>query len=80
MRNCYDVKYKERGYRPPHANQRTGSRFFAVHRRMRSRSEGMKQADIFRACGLDWEDQPNATSSQQPFWLVALPRVLEKKV
>lgn len=41
--------------------------------------EGMKQADIFRACGLDWEDQPNATSSQQHFWLVALLRVLEKE-
>lgn len=44
-----------------------------------SNSEGMKQAEIFRACGLDWNDQPNATSSQQHFWLVALLRVLEKE-
>lgn len=42
-------------------------------------SDGMKQAEIFRACGLDWNDQLNATSSQQHFWLVALLRVLEKE-
>ena len=24
---------------------------------------GMKQAEIFRACGLDWGEYPNATSS-----------------
>lgn len=41
-------------------------------------AEGLKQADIFRSCGLDWDDQPNATSSQQHFWVVGLLRVLEK--
>jgi len=44
-----------------------------------SSSNGMKQAEIFRACGLDWDDQANATSSQQHFWLVALLRVLEEE-
>ena len=42
-------------------------------------AEGMPQADIFRACGLDWGDQSNSTSSQQHFWVVALLRVLENE-
>ena len=41
--------------------------------------EGMTQAKIFRECGLDWEDQPKAPSTQQQFWLVALLYVLEKE-
>ena len=41
-------------------------------------SPGMKQAEIFRACGLDWGDYPNATSSNQQYWIVALLRELEK--
>ena len=40
-------------------------------------SEGMKQSEIFRACGLDWGEYPNATSSNQQYWIVALLRELE---
>lgn len=40
-------------------------------------SEGMKQAEIFRECGLDWGTYDNATSSNQQYWLVALLRQLE---
>ena len=40
-------------------------------------SRGLKQAEIFRACGLDWGEYPNATSSNQQYWLVALLRELE---
>jgi hypothetical protein len=39
--------------------------------------EGMKLAQIFRACGFDWGDQKNATSSNQQYWIVALIRTLE---
>lgn len=42
-----------------------------------SLSIGMKQSEIFRACGLDWGEYPNATSSNQQYWLVALLRELE---
>lgn len=42
-------------------------------------SEGLKQAEIFRACGLDWGEYPNATSSNQQYWLVALLRELESE-
>lgn len=38
---------------------------------------GMKQSEIFRACGFDWGSSPNATSSHQQYWLVALMRQLE---
>lgn len=40
-------------------------------------SYGMKQAELFRACGLDWGEYPNATSSNQQYWIVALLRELE---
>lgn len=39
--------------------------------------EGMKQAEIFRACGLDWGSYKNATSSNQQYWIVGLLRDLE---
>ena len=42
-------------------------------------AEGVKQAEIFRACGLDWGEYPNATSSNQQYWIVALLRELESE-
>ena len=42
-------------------------------------STGMKQAEIFRECGLDWGDYPNASSTNQNYWLIALLRELEKE-
>lgn len=41
-------------------------------------AQGMKQAEIFRACGLDWGEYQNATSSNQQYWIVGLLRDLEK--
>ena len=40
-------------------------------------AQGLKQAEIFRECGLDWGEYPNATSSNQQYWIVALLRELE---
>ena len=40
--------------------------------------EGMKLAQIFKACGFDWGNQKKATSSSQQYWVVALVRELEK--
>lgn len=34
--------------------------------------EGMKQAHIFKKCGLDWGDYPVATSSNQQYWVAAI--------
>lgn len=42
-------------------------------------AQGMKQAEIFRACGLDWGEYLNATSSNQQYWVVALLRELERE-
>lgn len=39
--------------------------------------DGMRQAELFRACGFDWGDQEKAKSSQQNYWIVALLRTLE---
>ena len=35
---------------------------------------GLTTAEIFRECGMDWDEQPNATSSNQQYWVVALLR------
>ena len=42
-------------------------------------ADGLKQAEIFRQCGLDWGEYPNATSSNQEYWIVALLRELESE-
>ena len=46
-------------------------------RRCRPGGEGLKQAEIFRACGLDWGAYEKATSSNQQYWVVALLRELQ---
>lgn len=40
---------------------------------------GIKQATIFKECGLDWGEHTNATSSNQQYWLVAILRELESE-
>ena len=40
---------------------------------------GMKQADIFRECGMDWGAKENCTSSNQQYWIVAILRELEEE-
>lgn len=52
--------------------------FLGSHPDGRPGGKGIRQAQIFRLCGLDWGDRPNATSGQQQFWVVALLRELEK--
>lgn len=42
-------------------------------------ADGLKQAEIFRQCGLDWGEHHNATSSNQQYWIVALLRELESE-
>jgi hypothetical protein len=40
---------------------------------------GMRQAEIFRACGFDFGDRSSSPSTQQQYWLVALLRELESE-
>ncbi len=42
-------------------------------------SSGIRLAELFRSCGFDWGSYPNATSSNQQYWCVALVRELEKE-
>ena len=44
-----------------------------------SYNDGMKQADIFRDCGMDWGEKDNCTSSNQQYWIVAILRTLEEE-
>jgi hypothetical protein len=39
--------------------------------------DGMRLSEIFRNCGFDWGPYPNATSSNQQYWVVALMRELQ---
>ena len=41
--------------------------------------EGMKQAHIFRLCGLIGENYPKATSSSQQYWILSILKELEKE-
>ena len=44
-----------------------------------SLSSGMRQAEIFKECGLDWGTFVGSSSSQQQFWIVGLLRELERE-
>lgn len=43
-----------------------------------SNAQGLKQAVIFRECGLDWGSYPKSSSSSQQNWLAALLQELAK--
>ncbi|TDQ26582.1 hypothetical protein EDF75_0630 [Raoultella sp. BIGb0149] len=51
----------------------------AKHPDGRRNGKGVKQAEVFRLCGLDWGDYPKAPSTQQQYWAVALLRELESE-
>ncbi|MGR6858976.1 hypothetical protein ACU5EH_06220 [Aliivibrio salmonicida] len=51
--------------------------FMNAHPDCFSNAQGLRQAEIFRHCGLDWGDQHKAHSSNQQYWLIALLRQLE---
>lgn len=55
--------------------------FMESHPECRANGGGLKQSEIFRACGLDWGEKEKATSSNQQYWVVALLRELaEEKI
>ena len=39
--------------------------------------DGIKQAQIFKACGFDWGDYPKTTSSNQQYWVGAILQELK---
>jgi len=51
--------------------------FLEHHTDARPHGQGIRQAEISRACGFDWGDFPKATSSNQQYWTVALLKQLE---
>ena len=73
------TEYEERG-----ADLRKLAKSLVLHLMRRTPEcqpgmEGMKLAPIFRACGFDWGEYKNATSSNQQYWVVALVRKLESE-
>ena len=44
-----------------------------------SLGRGIKQAHIFRECGMDWGEKSNCTSTNQQYWIVAILRTLENE-
>lgn len=51
--------------------------FLRSHPDAKPNGKGLRQAEIFRACGFDWGTFPKATSSHQQYWIVALLKELE---
>jgi hypothetical protein len=51
--------------------------FLSSHPNAHPQSSGIRQAEVFRACGFDWGTYPKATSSNQQYWIVALLKELE---
>ncbi|GAK84255.1 hypothetical protein JCM19238_1822 [Vibrio ponticus] len=41
--------------------------------------DGLRQAEIFRECGLDWGCYPNVTSSNQQYWVAAAIQELKSE-
>ncbi|QTN32723.1 hypothetical protein HZ994_10385 [Akkermansiaceae bacterium] len=44
-----------------------------------SNGKGLRTAEIFRSCGLDWGDYPKTKSTAQQYWVVAAIRELESE-
>ena len=44
-----------------------------------SHGSGVKLSEIFISCGFGWGEYPNATSTDQQYWVIALMRELEKE-
>jgi hypothetical protein len=53
--------------------------FLEHHTDARPEGHGIKQASIFRDCGLDWGEYPQARSSNQQYWTIAILKQLEKE-
>ena len=53
--------------------------FFISDPRCAPAQAGVRTAEIFRLCGLDWGDKPRATSSNQQYWLVAILQELAEE-
>ncbi len=52
-------------------------KYMQQEQRYQPQCTGISQAELFRSCGLDWGNYTSATSSNQQYWIVALPRELE---
>lgn len=73
------MKYKEQGNNLRAMAKELVFSYMCSTEECSKSSEGMKQAEIFRACGFDWGEYPNATSTNQQYWIVALLRELESE-
>jgi hypothetical protein len=48
--------------------------YMRAHPECQPGREGIRLSPLFRACGFDWGEYRNATSSNQQYWIVALVR------
>jgi len=69
--------FKKRGYEIRERTKQLVLDFMNSNNKSKSSGLGMKQAEVFRECGLDWGSYEKATSSNQQYWIVALLRELE---
>ena len=73
------TSYEQRGAELRAAAKTLVLQYMEANPECDSRGSGMRQAELFRECGLNWGDYPRATSSHQQYWIVALLRELESE-
>ena len=73
------MNYKRRGEELRSLCKKLVYEYMASKDECASDSDGMKQADVFRECGMDWGEKENCTSSNQQYWIVAILRELEQE-
>lgn len=69
--------FQARGFELRKAAKSLVREFLQSHPDAKPSGKGLRQAEIFRACGFDWGTFPKATSSSQQYWIVALMKELE---
>ena len=72
-------KFEERGSEIRKLSKQLVLDFMKSHPACQPGHEGLRLAQIFRDCGLDWGDYPKATSSNQQYWVVAIVQELKSE-
>ena len=73
------TKFMQSGYYLRRNSKEVVMDYLKSKEECRAQGSGIKLAEIFRECGFGWGDYPNATSTDQQYWVIALMRELEKE-
>ena len=63
------TKFKQSGYYLRRNSKEVVMDYLKSREECAAQGSGIKLAEIFRACGFDWGDYTNATSTDQQYWV-----------